>query len=605
MSKLPVLYVMASLTLIIVALYLAKAVLIPVALASLLAFLLNPIVTALQRRGLGRIPAVILVVVFAFSLIGTIGWTVFMQFVALTDDLPQYQTNIKQKITDLRGAGEGLIFGRIHTVIEEIGTELQRDQKTPASAERPVPVVVQAPSVLWQLPILAEPLATAGLVIALVIFMLLDRGDLRNRLIRLVGYGRLTLTTKALEEAAWRISRYLLMHLIINGTYGIALGVALFYIGVPYAILWGVLAALLRFIPYVGPAISALFPTLLSLAAFPGWERPLLVIGLIVLLELTSNMIMEPLLYGRTAGISEVALMIAIAFWTWLWGPVGLLLATPLTVSLGVLGRYVPQLEFLGVLLSDEPALEPHTSYYQRLVARDEDDAAELVEEYLQSHPLVELYDAVLVPALYAAGKDHAYGNLTADDWQSIVQSTREIVENIGEHLPPNSVAQVAETIRPELPNGPSLLPKVQLVCCPARNEADEVALLMLQQLLDPVRFEVELLPSSMLTAEVVALTEQKQVRLLCLGTLAPGGIAQARYLCKRLHAQLPALNIVVGRWGVPQPPNTSWDVLRAAGANAIGTTLQETCAQIMQFEPLTHPATPAAANSSTTGLCG
>jgi hypothetical protein len=308
---------------------------------------------------------------------------------------------------------------------------------------------------------------------------------------------------------------------------------------------------------------------------------------------------MEPLLYGRTVGVSQVALMIAVAFWTWLWGPVGLLLATPLTVSLGVLGRYVPQLEFLGVLLSDEPALEPHTSYYQRLVARDDDEAADLVEEYLQTHPLAELYDDVLVPALYAAGKDYARGNLTEDDLGFIVQSTREIVENVNEHLPADAAAEITETTTPEQQLDETLLPKVQLVCCPARNEADEVALLMLQQLLDPTRFEVELLPSSMLTAEVVTLMEQKQARLLCLGTLAPGGMAQARYLCKRLHARLPTLKIVVGRWGIPSPSNTNWEPLRAAGADSIGTTLRETCAQIMQLESLAHPLPPAALHSA------
>jgi predicted PurR-regulated permease PerM len=248
-------------------------------------------------------------------------------------------------------------------MVENITRELQKDERAVAEAEKPVPVVVQPPSLLSQLPTILEPLASAGLVIALVIFMLLERGDMRNRLIRLIGYGRLTLTTKALDEAGQRISRYLLMHSLVNGSHGVALGCGLFLIGLPYALLWGVLAAVLRFIPYIGPAVSALFPAALSLAAFPGWEQPLLVIGLIAGLELLSNMFMEPLLYGRTAGVSEVALMVAIAFWTWLWGPIGLLLATPLTVSLGVLGRYVPQLEFLGVLLSDDPVLEPHMGY--------------------------------------------------------------------------------------------------------------------------------------------------------------------------------------------------------------------------------------------------
>jgi predicted PurR-regulated permease PerM len=308
------------------------------------------------------VPAVILIVILAFFFLGGIGWTVVGQLARLTNDLPHYEGNIKRKIADLRGASKGLFFEKAQRALAKITEELQRGEPAAETREdKPVPVVVQAPSMLWQLPALLEPLATAGLVITLVIFMLLEQGDLRNRLIRLVGYGRLTLTTKALEEAGQRISRYLLMQSIINSSFGTAISLGLFLIGLPYALLWGVLAAVLRFIPYIGSAAAALFPVVLSLAAFPGWSQPLLVIGLIVLLELVSNMIMEPLFYGRSAGVSEVALIVAVAFWTWLWGPVGLLLATPLTVSLGVLGRYVPQLEFLGVLLSDEPVLETHT----------------------------------------------------------------------------------------------------------------------------------------------------------------------------------------------------------------------------------------------------
>jgi predicted PurR-regulated permease PerM len=222
---------------------------------------------------------------------------------------------------------------------------------------------MQAPSVLWQLTALIEPLATAGLVLVLVIFMLLKHGDLRSRLIHLAGHRRLTIATKALEEAGQRISRYLLMQSIINGSFGVAAGFGLFLIGVPYAVLWGFLAAALRFIPYVGPAVSAILPSALSLAVFPGWVQPFLVIGLILLLELSIYMVLEPLLYGQSAGVSAVALLVAAAFWTWLWGPVGLLLATPLTVCLGVLSKYVPQLEFVGMLMGDEPALGTHTSY--------------------------------------------------------------------------------------------------------------------------------------------------------------------------------------------------------------------------------------------------
>jgi predicted PurR-regulated permease PerM len=591
--KLPLLYVLASLTLITASLYWAKAVLIPVALAIQLAFLLSPVVQGVRRFGVGRVPAVLLVVVVVFVCLGGLSWTIFQQMAQLIDDLPRYEDNIKRKITDVRGAGKGSLLEKAQTAAKEVTEELEKSEQ--GSAEKPVPVVVQAPSALWQLPTLLEPLATAGLVLVLVIFILLERGDLRNRVIRLVGYRRLTLTTRALDEAGRRISRYLLMQSLLNGSFGIAVGCGLWLIGLPHALLWGVLAAVLRFIPYVGPTIAALLPMVLSLAVFPGWNEPLMVMGLIVLLELAANMIMEPVLYGRTIGVSTVALMIAIAFWTWLWGPVGLLLATPLTVSLAVLGRYVPQLEFLGVLLSDEPVLETHTSYYQRLVAQDQDEAVELVEAYFRDHPIAEVYEAVLVPALYAAKKDQARGSLTVDEMFFMVQTTREIVENLSLHPPSSLWSDPAAADTLPLDTDASPLPKVLLVFCPVHDPADELVLLMLQHLLDPRHYDIELLHPTMLASEVVTLVEQQGVGLVCLGTLAPGGLAQTRYLCLRLRTRLPELKIVVGRWGFSGRGEESWEMLHEAGADIVATTLHETCIQLMQFRSIRpHPTSPA-----------
>jgi predicted PurR-regulated permease PerM len=579
-QKLPLLYVLASLFLITAALYWAKAVLIPVAFAILLAFVLSPLVLAVQRLRVGRIPAVILVVGLVFVLLGGLSWTIVQQISGLTDNLPRYEDNIKRKIVDLRGMGKGSFLEKAQIAVQQMTEEL--DKGDVGNETKPVPVIVQAPSMLWSLPTLLEPLATAGLVIALVIFMLLDRVDLRNRVIRLVGYGRLTLTTKALDEASRRISRYLLMQSLINGSFGVTVGLGLFLIGLPYALLWGTLAAVLRFIPYLGPIVAALLPIVLSLVEFPGWQQPLLVVSLIVLLEFASNMLLEPVLYGRTVGVSTVGLMVAIAFWTWLWGPIGLLLATPLTVSLGVLGRYVPQVEFLGILLSDEPVLEPHTSYYQRLVAQDQDEAVDLVEEFLDTHTLAEVYEAVLIPALSTAKKDLARDNLSAAEEEFIVLTTRELVEELS--LSPHTSAEPD----PVPDQGTPPLPKVSVVLYPIHDEADALALLMLQHLLDPARYEVELLGASMLTAEVVSRMQESQEQLICLGGLVPGGMARTRYLCKRLRAHCPALKIVVGRWGSPGNSQDNQELLRQAGANAVGTTLHETCAQLAQLGSLT-----------------
>ena len=389
--ELPWVNILGGVALAMAFLYWARDVLIPLALAVLLTFLLIPVVKWLQRLGLWRVPSVILVVILAGSLLGGIGWVVMLQLRNLANDLPRYENNIKGKIADLRQLGKGGLIERVQLSIQDIVSELhgERPEESPAqgddtltpASEKPIPVVVQQPSVLWQLPSLFESLANAGLVVVLVIFMLIDHADLRNRLIRLAGYGRLTVATRALDEAVQRISRYLLMQSIINGSYGVAVALGYFLIGVPYAFFWGFLAATLRFIPYVGPVLAAAFPIVLSLAAFDGWVQPILVISLVLVIELVSNGIMEPLLYGQSAGVSQVALMVAIAFWTWLWGAVGLLLATPLTVCLSVLGRYVPQLEFLRILLADEPVLEAHAAYYQRLLAKDQDEAAAIVDD--------------------------------------------------------------------------------------------------------------------------------------------------------------------------------------------------------------------------------
>jgi predicted PurR-regulated permease PerM len=598
--KLPLLYVLACMVLVTACLYWAKAVLIPVALAILLTFLLNPVVSGLQRtRVLSRTSAVLLVVVLAFSVVGGIGWTVTRQLTTLAYELPRYQENLKQKISALRALEKGGVIERLQNTIKEVTGELQRGtpptpeiqpmgepkQELQGGTEKPVPVVVQGPSVFWQLPLLLEPLATGGLVIVLVIFMLIQYADLRSRLVRLAGYGRLTIATKALDEAGQRISRYLLMQSIINGSFGFAVGFGLFLIGVPYAILWGFLAAVLRFIPYVGPIVSAFLPSALSLAVFPGWAQPFLVIGLILILELASNIVMEPLLYGQSAGVSEVALLVAVAFWTWLWGPVGLLLATPMTVCLGVLAKYIPQLEFIGLLLSDEAVMGSSTNYYQRLVAKDQDEAAALVDEYLKTHTLEETYDEVLIPALNTAKRDYELGTLTEEDKQFIMQATRGIVEDLGsrQHQSASSPLMTADSaMKVSTPTT-----STRILGCPAHDEADELALLMLQQLLDPTRYTLEIISAEMLTAEVLSVVEQEHLGLICISALPPGALAPTRYLCKRLRARFPECKILVGRWGLSEEWDKPQALLREAGAEEVGMTLAETHKQVMQWSQL------------------
>ncbi len=599
-GKLPSLIAVATFVLIIASLYWAQAILIPIALSIMLTFLLSPVASTSERIGLGRLPSVVLIVVLIFSLLGGIGWIVTLQFGSLANELPTYKKNIRQKITDIREAGKGGVLEKVQKTAEDVQDQFQKEDKPATVQEKPREVVVKAEqsSTFWPVPLAVGPtverFASAGLVIVLVIFMLIYREDLRNRLIRLIGYGRLTFTTKALEEAGDRISRYLLMQTIINASFGLAIGSAFFLIGLPYAVLWGFLAAVLRFIPYVGPFAAAVMPSALSLAVFQGWLWPIVVIGLFLVLELLINMVLEPLLYGESAGVSKVGLLVAIAFWTWLWGPVGLILATPLTVCVVVLGKYVPQLDFIGVLMSDQPAMESNISYYQRLLAMDQAEAAEIVDEHLKTHPQEQIFDGVLIPALNYARRDRELGRLTEDGEQFVFRATREILEELNS-LKPESSSDASDSSQPAtiVESSPVILPKVPILGFSAQDEADELALLMFRQLLDSTKYEVEIMSDAILTAEVVALIGEKNPAMICIAAVPPGGLAQTRYLCKRLRARFPNIKIVVGRWGLGSEDSNS---IRLAGADKVGTTMIETREQMIQLSQIS-PHSGATAN--------
>ena len=587
-ALLPSLIGIAIFVLIVASLYWAQAVLIPVALAILLTFLLSPVAAALERIGLGRLSSVILVAVLTFSLLGGIGWIVTLQFGSLANELPKYTGNLRQKIADVRGAAKGGAIEKVQQTVEAVTSEIhQGDEPVKGKDQRP-PVIVQPTEsfTFWPVPSAVGPMlerfASAGLVIVLVIFMLIQREDLRNRLIRLVGYGRLTFTTSALEEAGQRISRYLLMQTIINSTFGLAVGLVLYLIGMPYAALWGFFAAVLRFIPYVGPFAAAIMPSALSLVVFEGWLWPILVVGIFVAFELGCNMVLEPLLYAESAGVSGVGLLVAVAFWTWLWGPIGLVLATPLTVCVVVFGKYVPRLDFIGVLMSDQPAMESNISYYQRLLAMDQAEATEIVEEHLKTHAAEQIFDAVLIPSLNYARRDRDLGRLTEDGEQFVFRATREILDDL-KNLQPNSSSGPtdAEEIALDANDLAATLAKVRILACPARDEADVLALHMFRQLLESTRYEVEVMSDAVLAAEVVAHIGECSPAMILIATVSPGGLGQTRYLCKRLRARFPDLKIAVGRWGMTSEDG---DSILLAGADRVGTTMIETREQMIQL---------------------
>ena len=556
--------------LVVAGLYWLQGVLIPLALTVLLTFLLSPIVNTLQRRGLGRIPAVLVTVALALSVLGGIGYALTRQLVTLADEMPQYSLNIHRRIADLREASKGGSVEKLQKTVEDVVGEIQKTDKAGAMRQKPVAVVLEPPSILAHLPTLLQGLGTAGVVTVLMIFMLLERRELRDRVILLIGYRRMTATTRALDEAGARISRYLLMQSIINGSFGLSVGIGLFLIGVPYAIIWGSLATALRFIPYVGAFVAALLPLALSLAVFPGWLEPAMVAGLFLVLELITSMGVEPWLYGQSAGVSQVALLIAVIFWTWLWGPVGLLLATPLTVCLIVLGKHLPALGFIVVLMGDRPVIEAKARYYQRLLAQDQHEAADIVETYVNTNGRESVYDTVLLPALSYAGQDRDSGLLNEDDAQFVGQATREILDGLAHGAPARSERDTGDLSVSD----PGADTRIRIVGCPARDEADALAFEMVRQLLDPAQYRMEVIGASMLTAEVVAWVDQKRPGLFCIGAVAPGGLNQSRLLCMRLRSQFPELKIVVGRWGLHDEEEAERQILLEAGADHVERTV-------------------------------
>lgn len=578
------LIILASLAIVIGGLYFAQKVIVPVVMAVLLGFILSPLVAGLQRYGLRRTWAVALVVVLLFTVLAVISYVFTMQFQSLAAEVPKHKEAITAKITALQGTGEGA-FGQLFRTVREISDEVQKAKQPVSEAAPPDSRVVVANkkggtamlSVTGLALPLLEGLATAFLVVVLVIFMLIMREELRNRVLSLIGHGRLTNTTKALDEAAQRISSFLLMQAVINVSFGVLLTLGLLLIGVPYALLWGLLAALFRFIPYLGTWVAIMLPVTFCVAIFPGWWQPLLALGVCVALELATANVLEPLILGHSTGISPLALLVAAVFWTWLWGPIGLIVSTPLTTCLVVLGKYVPDLKFLNVLLGNERALDTNISYYQRLLARDQDEAEDLVEEYLGTHSGEELCDNVFVPALVFGSVDQLRGDLTDQDHEFIVEGTRQLLDDVpSPSSPPEEASSETSGQRP----------KAVIFGCPAHNEADELGLLMLQKLLEPSGCQVEVLSSDVLSAEVVSRVEKDKPALVCIGSLPPGSLAQVRYLSKRLRARFPDLKILVGRWGQKENIEKTQKRLQGAGADYVGMTLAESRSQVLALVP-------------------
>jgi len=439
---------------IVMVLYFGREIIIPIALAILLSFVLAPLVGLLQRVRIPRGLAVVSVVIIAFALIFAMGSLLATQLTQLAGDLPRYQSTISEKIQSFRDttAGRGTLE-RASGMLKDLSKELDKPKEAAtalgagtspkATPPKPVPVEVLQPdpgalqSLQSLISPLLHPLATTGIIVIFVIFILLQREDLRNRLIRLAGSHDLQRTTAALDDAASRLSRLFLIQLLVNGSFGVVIGVGLWLIGVPSAILWGILAGVLRFVPYIGAFIAAAFPLALAVAVDPTWSMLLWTVALFVVVEPVVGHVIEPMVYGHSTGLSPVAVVASATFWTALWGPIGLVLATPMTLGLVVLGRHVERLNFLDVMFGDQPSLTPAELTYQRLLARDPVEAAEQAHTFLRDKPLLSYYEAIFVPTLQLAHADVAAGRLDGERLELVRDAASDLIDDLADHQDP------------------------------------------------------------------------------------------------------------------------------------------------------------------------
>ncbi|WP_292649666.1 AI-2E family transporter [Mesorhizobium sp.] len=576
----------------VAALYFGREVFLPIAIALLLTFALAPMVSALKRVGLPRLPAVIASVLSAFTVLALFSFIVVTQVSELAQNIPLYQSNILTKVRSLKetGVGGGII-ARLGGVIERVGQELDRQEASPLTADEPerepVPVEIIArerPLQVLQNLIgpLISPLASAGLIIVVVIFMLLEREDLRDRFIRLVGYGDLHRTTEALQEAGKRVGRYLLMQLVVNIVYAVPIAFGLWVLGIPNAMLWGLLALALRFVPYIGPIVGALLPLFLALAVAPGWSLVLWTAGLFVAMEMITGNVVEPWLYGSRTGLSPLAIIVAAIFWTWLWGPLGLVLSTPLTVCLVVLGRHVPQFEFLDVLFGNEPVLEPHARLYQRLLAGDPEEATDHAEEILEEKYLFEFYDKVAIPALLLGEQDRVRGVMGDVQRRQVAASAQTLVANLDD-----SAQEEAEEEDPaaaeetgsrkdketqgegeddvELPDGTDMA----VVCAGGRGELDDAAAAMLAQVLEVQGATISKASFAEMDPASIRRLELDAVDAVVVGFLNRDSVKHARFLVRRLKRIKRALRVGIVFWSATDGDNKETAAKLANDINA------------------------------------
>ena len=595
---------------IIGAIYLGREVFVPIALAILLSFVLAPLVRLLQRAHIPRGLSVVSVVLLAFISIFLLGGMIAAQLTDLAGDLPRYEFTMREKIRSLRGtAATSGALERAAGVLQDLGKELNKPKDSgtspaaqlqpapPGQETKPIPVEVRQPppttleSITALISPLLRPLTTTGIIAIFVIFILLQREDLRNRFIKLAGSHDLQKTTAALDDAAARLSRLFLIQLALNTAFGVVIGVGLWIIGVPNPILWGILAAILRFVPYIGAVISAIFPLTLAAAVDPGWSMLLWTGALFLVVEPVVGHVIEPILYGHSTGLSPVAVVASATFWTALWGPVGLVLATPLTICLVVLGRHVERFAFLDVMFGDRPPLSPPELFYQRMLAEDPAEAVDKAEEFLKERPLSAYYDAVALPGLKLAQKDVVRGALDRAQSEKIKTAVIELVDDLVDQEDRNPVSEAThdaeaaaaiETSHDSAPDLPVLtrdtLPiewqtETPVLCVAGRGPLDEAAAIILTQLLEKHGLNARVEGADAIASTNFSHLETAGVVVIWLSYLDDASPVHMRYTIRRLRRKLPKVKIFLGCWMADADTNTLRDT---AKPDAVATTFRD-----------------------------
>jgi predicted PurR-regulated permease PerM len=589
------------LSFVLAVLYLGREVLEPLAIAVLLSFVLSPPIKRLRGLFLGRVTSVIAVVVLALAIIGALGFIMETQVTHLAGEIPKYQENLREKIAFLNKAlvSSGTLkqaSSTLGNLASELGNKnggAQTQAGNPQGNKQPAPIQVEVqkpqPATLQYIQELVgplvEPLTMAGLLVLFLVFILFYREDLRDRILRLGGTRDLQATTAAMNDAGKRLSRYFVVQAAINGSFGFFIGVALWIIGVPNFILWGMLAAILRFVPYVGTPIAAVFPLVLASAIDPGWSKVVATGLMFLAAEVITGQAIEPVLQGQQTGLSPVAIVLSQLFWTLIWGVPGLLLAVPITVCIAVLGRHVEALHFLGIVLGDEPALAPHEGFYQRVLAGDAIEAAYQAETQLEKQRLSDYYDEVPMKALALAEADAERGRLAEDRQAALLGVIEEVVEDLDAHTDEDPQSKQADERR-EKKKGASVKdsagetgkPGFPVLLVQAHSAVDQAASVLLADVLKKRGLAPSVQPYNRTRRAALSGASRPAVRIICISSFesSQSGSLPVRYLIRRWQRALPDARFLACFWRPDQDEGKLEELRKKVGADLIATSLKE-----------------------------